>query len=119
MREGNTTESGKIGGGRARGVGMRKNGLLAGTYVAKALFAISPTLAGFVAIPTLVECAVGGWLTGDISADVSTDVGKERGKGFSNVMRVWMDAESSAVRAEGPVCRENFFLASSRKVPLS
>ncbi len=47
VREGNTTESGETGGGRARGVVMRKGGLLAGTDVAKALFAISPTMAGY------------------------------------------------------------------------
>ncbi len=66
---------------------MRKGGLLAGTDVTKALFAISPTMAGFVAIPTLGGCAVGGWLTGAISADVSTDIGKERGKSFSDAVR--------------------------------
>ncbi len=66
---------------------MRKSGLLVGTYVMKALFAILPTMAGFVAILTLGGCVVGGLLTGAISADVSTDVGKERGKCFNNVIR--------------------------------
>ncbi len=60
--KGNTTESGKAGGGRARRVVSRGNGLLAGTNIAESLLAIPPPMAGLVAIPTLEGCAVGGLL---------------------------------------------------------
>ncbi len=87
MREGNATKSGKTCGGRARGVVIRDSGLLVGTDVAKTLLAISPTMAGFVTMPTLGGGAVGGWVTGSISAGRTSCVGKKRGKGLSNTIR--------------------------------
>ncbi len=60
VREGNTTESVKAGGDRARGIMIGGNGLIAGTNVAKTLLAVSPSMAGLVALPTLERGAVGG-----------------------------------------------------------
>ena len=83
---------------------MRKGRLLAGTDFTKALFAIPPTMAGLVAIPTLGGCAVGGWLTGAISADGSTDIGKERVESFSDAIRVqsWDGRGGVGSQGRGP-----------------
>ncbi len=91
---------------------MSKSGVLAGTDVTKALFAIAPTMAGFVVIPTLGGCAVGGWLTGAIFADVSTDLGKERGKSFSDAIRNHSLDGRGVIGSEGrgPRVSSGFFL---------
>ena len=66
--KGNTAESGKADGGRARRIVSRGDGLLAGTNIAKSLLAVPPPMAGLVTIPTLEGGAIGGWLSVWISA---------------------------------------------------
>ena len=58
-------------------------------------------MAGLVAIPTLGGCAVGGWLTGAISADGSTDIGKKRGESFSDAIRNQSLNRGGVIGSEG------------------
>jgi len=87
MCKGNTTESGKAGGGSARRIVSRGVGLLAVTNIAKSLLAVPPPMAGLDTIPLLEGGAIGGWLSMWISACGVSCVGKKRDEGLCNTVR--------------------------------